>query len=606
MSNLVMMLSETALPLLPELPQATATAPVRIPADLVARKSDGKAAKYTVWTWTAIICVLLIHRWGLFLLRHIRRLSSLDKSTSGDGKHKYFSIPFDDYANFKRHIILAPLWTNRHTRELKLSAATDMGNLPSRLQTLFLLVYLGMQIAFYVWTIDWSDTELRYHDARNITGALSVLNMIPLFLSAGRNNPLIYMLGINFDTYISIHRWIGHIVVIEGVIHTAFWMSSKTYGNGWDIGPTVFAKILLSSRRIQTGMVSTGVFILLMLLSPSVVRHAFYETFLGIHILLTITAVVGVWLHCKDMHGEGFIMAATMISIAERVLRFTTILRRNFTNTGTKVEVEALPGDAVRVTLHVPKAWKFTPGQHVYLYMPSVGHITSHPFSLVWSEEEHDLNTKKADFVTRGDAFGSRRTKMFLIIRRRTGFTNSLFKRTQMSPEGRFITSALVEGPYGGESFASYGTVMLFASGVGITHQIPHVRDLVAGYANGTHATRKVTLVWIIQSPKHLEWIRPWMTQILGMEKRRNILRILLFVTRPHSSKEIHPPDSSLQIFPGRPDCDALIQKEQDKQIGAMAISVCGTGGLADDVRMSVRDRCTNTEIDIFEAAFSW
>jgi hypothetical protein len=32
----------------------------------------------------------------------------------------------------------------------------------------------------------------------------------------------------------------------------------------------------------------------------------------------------------------------------------------------------------------------------------------------------------------------------------------------------------------------SYGTVMLFAGGVGITHQVPLVRDLVAGYANGT------------------------------------------------------------------------------------------------------------------------
>jgi hypothetical protein len=96
------------------------------------------------------------------------------------------------------------------------------------------------------------------------------------------------------------------------------------------------------------------------------------------------------------------------------------------------------------------------------------------------------------------------------------------------------------------------------------------------------------------------------MTQILGMEKRRDILRILLFVTRPRSTKEIHSPSSSVQMFPGKPDVGALIQKEQERQVGAMAISVCGTGGLADDVRKSVRDRCTNTEIDIFEEAFSW
>ena len=96
---------------------------------------------------------------------------------------------------------------------------------------------------------------------------------------------------------------------------------------------------------------------------------------------------------------------------------------------------------------------------------------------------------------TRRAACAPRRTNMSLIIRRRTGFTDTLFKKAEMSPGGKFTTSAFVEGPYGEQSFASYGTVMLFAAGVGITHQVPHVRDLVAGYANGTHATRKVTLV---------------------------------------------------------------------------------------------------------------
>jgi hypothetical protein len=147
---------------------------------------------------------------------------------------------------------------------------------------------------------------------------------------------------------------------------------------------------------------------------------------------------------------------------------------------------------------------------------------------------------------------------------------------------------------------------MLFAAGVGITHQVPHVRDLVAAYANGTAATRKVVLVWIIQSPEHLEWIRPWMTQILGMEKRRDILKILLFVTRPRSTKEIHSPSASVQMFPGKPDVNALIAKEQERQVGAMAISVCGTGGLSDDVRKGARERCEDSEIDFFEEAFSW
>jgi NAD(P)H-flavin reductase len=193
---------------------------------------------------------------------------------------------------------------------------------------------------------------------------------------------------------------------------------------------------------------------------------------------------------------------------------------------------------------------------------------------------------------------------MSLIIRRRTGFTDSLWRKA--AGKGPFTASALVEGPYGNECFQSYGTVMLFAAGVGITHQVPHVRDLVAAYANGTCATRKVILVWVIQSPEHLEWIRPWMTQVLAMERRRDILKILLFVTRPRSTKEIHSPSASVQMYPGKPDVRALITREQEKQVGAMAISVCGTGSLADDVRRAMRERCEVTELDFYEEAFSW
>lgn len=147
---------------------------------------------------------------------------------------------------------------------------------------------------------------------------------------------------------------------------------------------------------------------------------------------------------------------------------------------------------------------------------------------------------------------------------------------------------------------------MLFAAGVGVTHQVPHVRALVAAYANGTCATRQIVLVWIIQSPEHLEWIRPWMTQILGMEKRRECLKIVLFVTRPRSTKEIHSPSSSVQMYPGKPDVNALVAHEQARQVGAMVVSVCGTGSLADDVRAAVRCRCERTNVDFVENAFSW
>ena len=149
-------------------------------------------------------------------------------------------------------------------------------------------------------------------------------------------------------------------------------------------------------------------------------------------------------------------------------------------------------------------------------------------------------------------------------------------------------------------------TRFAFSRSVGWSFDAAISRKIVEGYANGTVAARKVVLVWTIQSPEHLEWIRPWMTQILAMERRREILKILLFVTRPRSTKEIHSPSASVQMFPGKPDVGALISKEQTQQVGAMAVSCCGTGSLSDDVRKSVRTKCEDTNMDFIENAFSW
>ena len=282
--------------------------------------------------------------------------------------------------------------------------------------------------------------------------------------------------------------------------------------------------------------------------------------------------------------------------------------------------MEPLPGDAVKVHLQLARPWAFKPGQHMYVTMPSVGLWTAHPFSAAWSSEneassddpeqgavviEDVLDKEVMTVQTRAISGG--KTSISAIIRRRDGFTHKLFKKAQSSANGRFIASAFVEGPYGAQhSLRSYGTVVLFAGGVGITHQIPYIRDLLVGHSQGTVAARRISLIWAVQSPEALEWIRPWMTHILALERRREVLRIQLFITKPRSTREIHSPSATVQMFPGRPNVDTIIQMECKNQVGAMAVSVCGPGHLADDVRRSVRMRQSRANIDFVEESFSW
>jgi predicted ferric reductase len=283
------------------------------------------------------------------------------------------------------------------------------------------------------------------------------------------------------------------------------------------------------------------------------------------------------------------------------------IAYRNFGAGGTRTLVEALPGGACRVTVTMARPWHFRPGQHAYLYMPTIGFWQSHPFTVAWSDEGDQHADPGSDKLplTRKDI--AKKTTVSFVIRARTGFTSALYMRAASRPDGKLVTRCLVEGPYRGSSrFSSYGTVMLFAGGVGVTQAVPHVRELVDGFAKGTVATRRVVMVWSIQSPEHLEWIRPWMTEVLAMPRRREVLKILLFVSRPRSTKEIHSPSATVQMFPGRPNIDTLLGIEMENQIGAMAVSVCGPGALSDDVRRAVRNRQYQGEVDFIEEAFTW
>ena len=144
---------------------------------------------------------------------------------------RYFALPTNGWVCFvKKHILYAPLFRVRHNREFQLSRAVNVGTLPTRFQTFFLLSYFVGNVVFCTSMIDWKvdGTQIILKEVMNRTGVLSAVNMVPLFLFAGRNNPLIQLLGISFDTYNLIHRWLGRIVVLEAVTHSFCYMVAKS------------------------------------------------------------------------------------------------------------------------------------------------------------------------------------------------------------------------------------------------------------------------------------------------------------------------------------------------------------------------------------------
>jgi predicted ferric reductase len=558
-------------------------------------------ARYTILALGCTAAAYLLWQIWFRFTAHLRRLS-----TFGDDRQRYFVPAHRTFSWVKEHLIYAPLFRTRHNREMQLSSAINMGTLPSRFHGLVVFGVVAMNVILCVVTVPYRGEEDTVAGiVRNRTGTMATVNLIPLVVMAGRNNPLIAMLHVPFDTWNLLHRWLGRIVVLEALAHTFAWAIPKGQEKGWKI----VGMALGESSFLLAGLVATCAMVALMLHSPSPVRHAFYEVFVHFHFAVAAVCMGFLWVHLDGLAAQTYLLAAVILWALERATRLFIIIYRNFGRESTTATVEAMPGDAMRITLRMARPWNFRPGQHIYLYIPSVGWWTSHPFSVGWSEADNLITDEKSPLpMSKQDLLGApQKETISLLVRRRTGMTDQLFQRASNAIGSRVTLRAFAEGPYGNiHSMDSYGTVMLFAGGVGITHHVPFVRHLVAGFAEGTVATRRLTLVWIIQSPEHLEWIRPWMTSILAMDRRREVLRIMLFITRPRNTKEIQSPSATVQMFPGRPNIDTLVGMEVENQVGTMGVLVCGNGGLSDDVRKVCRRRQTHTNIDYVEESFSW
>lgn len=172
----------------------------------------------------------MVYRVWLSIVTHTRLLASL-----GNDKQRYFLMPYKKFALLKRHLLDAPVWNKRHNREFQISTATNMGILPTRLQSIFLACYFAMNIAFCLIHIHWDQKyRLVAIEVRHRSGILSVVNMIPLFLMATRNSPLIYWLDMSYDSFNLLHRWFGRIAIFEALIHTLAWLFSTSKIDGWD------------------------------------------------------------------------------------------------------------------------------------------------------------------------------------------------------------------------------------------------------------------------------------------------------------------------------------------------------------------------------------
>ncbi|KAB5560282.1 ferric reductase NAD binding domain-containing protein [Coniochaeta sp. 2T2.1] len=564
------------------------------------------------WTLGGFALFILTFRFTVLIWMWVRQMSTM--ALPGKAQNYWKWKQWAWMPALKKHLIYAPLWKKRHTKELRLSSALNVGTLPSRLQTLILWVWFSSNMA-YMFVLNW-ENENKYAfcaELRGRSGTLAMVNMLPLIIFVMRNNITIPLLKVSFDSQNLLHRYFGRITTIETVIHAVAWAIVQKADGGWD---SVMDK-LMHNIFIASGAAGTLCMVILAILASGPIRHAFYETFLTTHISLGFVVFACTLVHCISPQIPGglpqlpMVIAIFLIWFAERITRVVRLAYCNLSERGTtEAVIEAMPGEVTRVTLNLPRHVDIKPGSHAYIRFGAISWYENHPFSIAWVHhhpdsksllptDEKELPVGKPKYI---------KTSVSFLIGAQTGMTRKLYNQAIASKTRSYRMRAAFEGPYAGHHcLDSYGHLVLFAGATGITHQLSYLKPLIEGYDAGTVSVRKITLVWIVRDQEALMWCKNWFNEVLSLPKRRDVLNVNLFVTRPSMQTDIMSQSQSVKMFPGRPNIRTLVRKEVGEQMGAMCVTVCGPGSLADDVREVVRGvQDEGTVVDFIEESFTW
>jgi len=245
------------------------------------------------------------------------------------------------------------------------------------------------------------------------------------------------------------------------------------------------------------------------------VRRALYEWFLNSHLMLAAVLLIAIWRHVPaNKSAELYLLIGVGLWTIATVVHWAVFI---FTNVvfgkplPTAIARRLVDGDipnqalvdrsynVMQVDVTVPRPWRVKAGQSVFLSLPKLGVFTGlrgHPFMISWWERDSNGLT------------------ISLLVESRAGFT------AKLDGHRNEILRAYIDGPFGlRHNFGEYGTVVMFATGIGIAGHLLYIRDLIRGYNECEVKTHRIRLAWAIEEESK-RWSQVYMHSLTNSRSR--------------------------------------------------------------------------------------
>lgn len=215
------------------------------------------------------------------------------------------------------------------------------------------------------------------------------------------------------------------------------------------------------------------------------VRRLSYEIFLRTHQALALLLTYAIWRHLPSSKRfpRAYIYVSAGLYVAMLILQVSSVVFYNgvFRYHLSRATLTHDNG-AVKVRIQLQKPLEIAPGSYINMWIPAISFsafLQSHPFMVIsWAPgEQHTIN---------------------LLIEPQRGLTRDLLYHAKSNYTTNYLV--LFSGPHGTSvAMDEYESILMVASGFGITTQLPYLKSLIYGYNSRRVQARRIHLVWQIR-----------------------------------------------------------------------------------------------------------
>lgn len=270
-----------------------------------------------------------------------------------------------------------------------------------------------------------------------ITGRIARYGLIAALVLAQRNSLFTFVFGVPIDRALFYHKLAGRFSGLAGILHTITYFLDRTFSDRHKddaVGGAFTGTINLSGSMIILFVIG------IVISSLPAVRRRTFEVFYCLHYIFVLGVIISAFFH-----------SGVMIPVLGWLLWGIDLLLRKVVmarvHNPRVANVRIVSDTVVELSFRKSSNFSYNPGQYVYITIPKISPIQSHPFSISSAPSQSNVT---------------------LHIRAVGEWTLALYELASRESSVPFF----IEGPYGNLSVdlsddRTYKSVMLISGGIG-------------------------------------------------------------------------------------------------------------------------------------------